>query len=215
MTAAPLRPQQPVIDASRLPGDAFDSRAPVWWGNLWLMVIETTTITLLAASYFYVRQNYETWPPPRVDRSPPLFHPVPDLPYGTANALLLLGLCIPMRWVDRAARAHREHPTRVGLVVLTLFGIGALVLRILEFPATHFLWNDNAYASIVWSLLGLHLTYLAVGVIEVALVGLWIFLHGLDEKDVRDVTLTAAYWYWMAGIWVPLYLIIYWAPRVI
>ena len=49
---------RPTIDASRLPADAPDSRAPAWWGNVLFMAIETTTVALLLASYFYLWRNF-------------------------------------------------------------------------------------------------------------------------------------------------------------
>ena len=43
----------------------MDARAPMWWGNLLLIFIETMTMGLLVASYFYIRRNFWEWPPPR------------------------------------------------------------------------------------------------------------------------------------------------------
>ena len=37
----------------------------MWWGTLGFMVIEGWTLALLAAMYFYIRQNFLTWPPLR------------------------------------------------------------------------------------------------------------------------------------------------------
>ena len=46
------------------------------------------------------------------------------------------------------------------MLVMVAFGIAPLVLRFYEFPAMHVRWDSNAYGSIVWTLLGLHLTHL-------------------------------------------------------
>jgi hypothetical protein len=72
------------IDVSHLPATARDSRSPAWWGNTLFMLIETTTVALLLASYFYLWRNYpqSQWPPSRVDSEPPLLNPVPDLLMG-------------------------------------------------------------------------------------------------------------------------------------
>ena len=67
------------------------------------MCIETTTVALLLASYFYLWRNYpqEHWPPPRVEHEPPILKPVPDLLVGTLNVLLLLATVPLMAWIDR------------------------------------------------------------------------------------------------------------------
>ena len=206
---------QVTYDVSHLPASGYDSSAPVWWGNLLLILIETTTIAMLAGSYFYVRQNYTMWPPPQVHRDPPIQEPLPDLQLSTINVLLLVASCAPTVWVDKVARRKNTVQTVAGLALLTIVGVAAITLRIYEFPGLKFWWDENAYASVVWSILGMHLIYLIFGFAEVGIMLLWILLHGLDEKHAVDVTLTAGYWYWMAGIWVPLYAIVYWAPHVL
>ena len=51
------------IDVSGLPNFGWDERSPVWWGNALLMFIESTTVAILLATYFYLRQNVHEWPP--------------------------------------------------------------------------------------------------------------------------------------------------------
>src|SRR5688572_23199621 len=106
------------IDVSKLPTSAFDEKAPLWWGNLLLVFIETTTVALMVACYYYLRMNYGEWPPPKVDVIPPLYHPVPDLGHATANAVLLLVSCLSMYWTDMAARRKDDAKTKLGLVLM-------------------------------------------------------------------------------------------------
>jgi cytochrome c oxidase subunit I+III len=49
---------RPTLDVSQLPTETRDSRSPVWWGNTLFMLIETTTVALLLASYLYLWRNY-------------------------------------------------------------------------------------------------------------------------------------------------------------
>jgi heme/copper-type cytochrome/quinol oxidase subunit 3 len=37
----------------------------------------------------------------------------------------------------------------------------------------------------------------------------------MDDKHARDIRIGAIYWYWIAAIWIPLYVIIYFGPRMI
>jgi hypothetical protein len=49
---------------------------------------------------------------------------------------------------------------RIGLIIMSLLGIAPLIVRVFEFPAMHIAWDQNAYGSIVWVMLGLHTTHI-------------------------------------------------------
>jgi cytochrome c oxidase subunit III len=207
-----MQTTQPTLDVSHLPENAFDARAPLWWGNLLMIFIETATVLILLTSYYYVRRNYDVWPPPRPEY-PALLDTRPDLGAATLNTVLLVGSCLPMYLTDLAARAKRRWPTTAGLAILFLIsGISSWV-RFYEFPAIKFSWGDNAYASIVWTMLGLHLIYIITGAMEFLIMIAWLMTHDIDDKHALDVTLAGGYWYWVAGIWVLIYVTIYFAPR--
>jgi heme/copper-type cytochrome/quinol oxidase subunit 3 len=206
---------QATIDVSKLPNSALDHRSPIWWGNILLLCIETTMFVLCVASYFYLRMNFSTWPPPRVENGPPLYDSVPSLGVPLLNLALILLSVVPMVIVDLACLRRDARTVKIALAINILMGVAAIVVRFYEFPALHFSWNDNAYASIVWTILGLHLTHLLVSTTENGLMATWVFTKGMDDKHARDIRVTATYWYWIAAIWLPLFAVIYLAPRFI
>ena len=204
------------LDVSQLPSSAFDERSPLWWGNLLLIFVETTTLVLIVASYFYLRMNYDQWPPPKVDIHPPILHPVPDLGAATAGAALMLASCLPMYWTNMAARRKERRKVLLGLAFMFAVSVVALVLRAYEFPATKFWWNDNAYASTVWTALALHLTYQLVAAGEFLIMGAWVLVHEkLDSKHAMDVTLAGGFWYWVAGMGLVVDLVVFWGARIL
>ena len=202
-----------VVDVTHLPEGALDHRSPIWWGNLLLLLIETTMFVLLAAAYLYIRNNYAEWPPPLPDGPDPLRDTAPDLLIPTINLVLILAGVIPMYYADRAALRMDERGAKLGTLIALILSIVVVVLRGSEFSALHFKWNDNAYASAAWALLFLHLLHQLVILAEDSFMLIWTSLKGLDHSHARDVRVTAIYWYWIAGIWVPLYILIYWGPR--
>jgi heme/copper-type cytochrome/quinol oxidase subunit 3 len=202
-----------VLNVSHLPEHVLDHHAPIWWGNILMLAIETTVFALLIATYFYLRINFNQWPPPRVDQFPIIHNPLPKLLIPTTNMILLVLSLIPMIIIDRAALRRDARTIKFGLLVSILFCAGALILRFYEFPALYFKWNDNAYASAAWTLLGMHLFHLMVASGEILLMSLWMFLRGLDDKHALDIRTTAVYWYWVVGIWLPIYGIVFWGPR--
>jgi cytochrome c oxidase subunit III len=204
------------LDVSALPSSALDHRSPIWWGNLLLLVIETAMLAILAAAYFYYRIiDFNLWPPPQSNSLPPIFRPVPELRIATLNLVLLLVSVAPMIWIDRACLARQEGAVRLGLVICIALGTAAIILRFYEFPRLHFRWDANAYAGTIWTILGVHLAHLITATAELLIMAAWIFTHGMDDKHARDVRVTAVYWYWVAGIWIVLFGLVYVGPRVL
>src|SRR5215204_833643 len=202
-----------VIDISELPHHEFDTYDPVWWGNNLLLAIETSMFAVLIATYFYLRQNFTLWPPPVAQLTATL-RPLPELGYGTANTILLLLGCIPMVFSDLAARRGNREGAKVGLVICAIVGFASLVLRSFEYAAVYFRWDSNAYGSVVWFMLGMHMLHLLVLTTESVLVAIWIFTREFDMKHRVDIVTVAVYWYWVTAIWIVLYAIIYFTPRL-
>jgi len=201
---------QPVIDVSHLPAHRFDSHAPIWWGNLLMLVIESTMFGIVIACYFYVSQNFFHWPPPRTD-APVL----PNLLVPTVNLMVLLVSLLPMIWVDQSARRGDKPAVKIGLVVTIALGVASILLRWFEFPSMQYRWDSNVYGSVVWTTLGLHLGHLLTSTLETAVLTAYVFVHDLDEKHRVDLTVTAVYWYWVVGVWVPIYGVLYFGPRLL
>ena len=202
-----------VIDISGLPHHEFDTYDPVWWGNNLLLAIETSMFAILIATYFYLRQNFAHWPPPIAQLTATL-KPLPQLGYGTAVTILLLFSCVPMVLTDIAARRGNRGVSQIGLVVAVACGLAAMVLRGFEFSAVYVRWDSNAYGSVVWFMLGMHAMHLLVLTSEAVLLMIWIFTREFDMKHRVDIVTVAVYWYWVTAIWIVLYAIIYFTPRL-
>jgi cytochrome c oxidase subunit III len=202
------------LDVAALPSTVFDSKAPLWWGNTLLLFIETAMFGILIALYFSVMMNTEPFPPPRIDRYPVLYRPVPDLFLPTIGFIVLLVSLVPGVWLDLSARKRNAGAVKIAVVITLLFNIAAIVIRYYEYDALHFKWNDNAYGSITWMILGMHMLHLFVMAAEDTYLTLWTYMKGLDDKHALDLTVTAVYWYWIVGMWVVLYFLVYWVPRI-
>jgi cytochrome c oxidase subunit III len=204
-----------LLDVSSLPTTVFGARSPVWWGNTLLIFSESTCVAICVAAYFYLRQNFAAWPPPNPNTSPPLFHPTPDLLLPTVELAVMLASCGLMFLTDRAARAIDAARTKIGLWLLLVIVLALIVCRFYEFHGIHFRWDDNAYASIVWTLLGLHLTYLFVVSGEFLIMALWLHRARFDRHHAHDVVLAGTFWYWTVATWALLYAVVYIGARVL
>jgi cytochrome c oxidase subunit III len=122
---------------------------------------------------------------------------------------------VPMVVADVGCLRKNRTWVTVGLIVCILVQGVTIWLRFEEFPRLHFRWDENAYASTIWTILGLHLLHLVTGTCENLVMLSWVVFKGLDQKHARDVRVGAVYWYWVAGIWVILFGVVYVAPRVL
>jgi cytochrome c oxidase subunit 3 len=193
-------------DVSQLPEHAFGSRALTWWGTLAFMSLEGMGFVLAAGAYLYTMMIAPQWP---------LNAELPDHWAGTIVAILLI-VSVPLNWMlDRWAREEDLRKVRWGLVAMSLFGIAPLIVRIYEFPSLNVAWDDNAYGSTTWLLLGLHTAHLLTDVGDtLVLTALMWTRHGQNGRRFSDVSDNAFYWDFVVLSWLPIYALIYWVPRV-
>ena len=95
-----------------------------------------------------------------------------------------------------------------------IFGVGFNVIRVLEFTALNVSWSTNAYGSIVWMLLALHTTHILTDVLDTGVLTVLMFTGPIEEKRFVDVAENSMYWYFVVFAWLPIYGVIYWAPRL-
>lgn len=199
--------QRTVLDVSGLPSVHFGPKSLLWWGTIGFIVVEGFTIVLMVASYFYLRLNEHAWPPGRT--------PNPDLLIPTINTLVLLAVIVPMHWADTAAKKFDRRGVVRGLAVAAALSAVATVLRWFDLLALNVRWDTHAYGSAAWGVVVLHATLILLDLIE-TLVLVWLFAtHRAEVKYYPDVSDASMYQYFLSLGWVPLYLIIYWGPRLL
>jgi heme/copper-type cytochrome/quinol oxidase subunit 3 len=202
-----MSPACTTVDVARLPTVAFGPRSLLWWGTVGFALIEGFTLVLMVASYFYLRTNEYAWPPGRT--------PDPDLLIPTVNTVLLLLVIVPMRVVDRAAGRRDRRAVGRWLAVATLMTIPVAVLRWYDLVALNVRYDAHAYASAAWGVVVLHATLVFVDVFETGTLA-WLFLSGrAKQKHFPDARDAADYQYFLSLVWVPLYLVVYWGPRLL
>lgn len=195
------------IDVSTLPGTAFGHRAATWWATAGFMLVEGTTLAILAVSYLYVRMNAAEWPPRPAS--------APELPIPTLNLLVILAAIWPMHRATRAAkRLDREGVAR-WLVVATLFSLAATVLRWFEFRSLNVRWDTNAYGSALWAVMFAHTTLLVTDVFETGTIAAIFLLGRQATKHYSDAEDAGVYQYFLSLSWLVLYAVIILGPRVL
>jgi cytochrome c oxidase subunit 3 len=194
------------IDVSKLPTITFGHTSLMWWGTAGFMIIEGWTLGLCVMSYFYLRQNLATWPPPRT--------PNPSLLLPTINLIIMLGSLVPSWWTKKRAGYLDRLDVRKGLLISGILGVIILVVRWYELWAINTRWDTHAYGSAAWLIVGLHMTLILLDVGDTF--GLWVLLRDPDVPPhfYSDATDNSNYWYFTILSWVPLYFIVYVGPHI-
>jgi cytochrome c oxidase subunit 3 len=203
---APMKPLRPVASVSGLPTVTFGPRSIMWWGTLGFMTIEGWTTALLLASYLYLRQNYEAWPPLRT--------PYPSLLIPSINLAILLLSCVPAKLCADAAKRLDEAAVKRWLLIFSVVIIPTVVLRWWELWALNTRWDTNAYGSATWTIVGFHTSLLVLDVVDTLGLTLFFFIRKMPVKSFSDAADNSFYWYFTVGAWVVIYLLLYVGPRI-
>ena len=94
------------------------------------------------------------------------------------------------------------------------FGVALCVVRWFEFTALNVRWDDGAYGSTVWVLLGLHTFNLVTDVADTFVLTAVTYAKPLEGKRFVDIAENCGYWYFVVLTWLPIYAVIYFGARV-
>ncbi|HEY6048951.1 MAG TPA: cytochrome c oxidase subunit 3 [Sphingomicrobium sp.] len=194
-------------DLADLPTHKFGPSSLTWWGIIGFMVIEGAAFALAFAAYFFLMGHEQGWPPEA--------RKAPDVLAGTLFTLLILASEIPNTMIKKAAH-ERDVPT-IRLLMPLMVGIGVvlLIIRGFEFNSLNVRWTDDAYGSIIWALLLLHSTHILTDWFDTVV--LWALIRtplAYEGRRLVDVDENSLYWRYVWLLWLPIYLMIYWVPRL-
>jgi cytochrome c oxidase subunit III len=197
---------RPILDVSQTPTVVFGHRSLIWMGTIGLMAIEGTMFGVALATYFFLRTRVTEWPPGVLP---------PAIFWGTLNTVVFLASAIPNQWVKNVAEKGELGKVRIGLVVLTLIGLLNIGIRLFEFPSLNCSWDTNAYGSIAWTMLGLHTVHLVTDWVDSVVLTALMFTGPIEGRRFMDVSENSDYWYFVVMSWLPIYFVLYFAPRLL
>ena len=140
---------------------------------------------------------------------------VPALRWGTLNVVILVVSVWPNLLARKAAERFDLGGVRVWMMVCMVFALAFNIVRFLEFGALNVRWDTNAYGSITWTLLGLHTVHVLTDFLDSGVLTAVVFCGPMDEHRFVDVSENAMYWNFVVASWIPIYALIYLAPRLV
>lgn len=196
-----------VLDVSEYPALVQGPRGGLWWGMMGLILIEVVVFTALIATYYYLKFLNPHWPPAG--------EPLPKLLLPTVNTVVLVGSSFAVHYADVSISERGDkRGLVVGLGTSLLLGVAFLVMKVVEYSQVEYFWDSHAYGSIVWTMVVFHSSHVLSVVLKTAVV-LALAGHGhWTQERVQGIKVNGIYWHFVVLIWIPLYLTIYWTPRI-
>ncbi|WP_346797472.1 cytochrome c oxidase subunit 3 [Halomonas sp. Bachu 37] len=182
-----------------------DRRAPLWWGVLGLITIESAVVLAFCVSYLYLAAHAEVWPP--TGEAPPLLWP-------SVNLVLLLLSSVSMFLAGQGINRGNKKQLAIGVTISVVLASIVLVLRSLELMAYDFGWQEHAYGSIVWTISGFHYIHVTSMVLGSTVIAILAWRGYFTRERQIGVVVDTNYWYFVCIAWVPFYLLLYWGPRI-
>jgi cytochrome c oxidase subunit III len=196
-----------VLDIRKLPAHPEGVDAPEWWGIVSLVIIEAVVFTGAMASYFHLKVVNDAWPPPIIDK--------PELLLPTLNSLILLLSTIPVWLGVRHMHRGSDRTAKIGLPIAMVMLAVFLALKIYEYVGNDWGVSTHAYGSAVMLMTGLHMAHVGAVILKSAVILQYLHARRIDPRRAVPLQANAVYYYFVAGIWVPLYATIYLAPYLL
>ncbi len=189
------------LDASELPLNLNDRRAPLWWGMVGLITIEAVLFGSLIVSYFYLRFYAPAWPMGNISK--------PSLLLPSVGAVVLMISSGPMFWADASIKRGNVRNLMLGLALSFVLGVAFLTLKFVEYSGYDYNWATNAYGSITWTIVGFHSAHVITVLLKVAVVFTAAARGYFSAERNLGVRINGLYWHFVVVVWIPLFFTLY------
>jgi cytochrome c oxidase subunit 3 len=152
-------------------------------------------------AYFFIRVvNHEPWPP----------HPF-HLPVFVAgvNTLILVTSSFTMHWALHSIKRGHRAGLCAGLVLTLALGLTFLLTQIAEYSRIGFAPSDNSFATVFFSLTGLHGMHVFVGLMLLLFATIRSFRGHFSPDMHLGVELPGIYWHFVDVMWIVVYTTVY------
>ena len=170
------------------------SKPLAWWGMMTTIATESMIFVGLLASYGFLRASSRAWPPPGI--------PLPEIPKTAVFSALLIGSSIPVIWAERGIKKGDVARLRLGFAIAWLMAAAFVGNSIKDFLDLKFGWSDNAYASIFYATVGLHLAHVIVALLLGLGVQAKAWGNRYDEDHYLTVEVFSLYWHFVDVVWI-------------
>ena len=175
--------------------------------GMWLFIIsDAITFSALLIAYSYVRVASPDWPMP--------FHFYPSVIKATVMTFVLLSSSVTMVMAVRAAKLGERSSAAKWIGATMLGGLAFIVLHGLEWAGLIHEgvrlfknpWGSPLFGASFFTLTGLHMTHVAIGVVYLGVVA---GLFGRGRLSAEDVEVSGLYWHFVDLVWMFIFPLVY------
>lgn len=193
------------VPSDGLPTALSGSKAPVWWGMLVLVAIETTVFATLISSYFFLRFNSPDWPPGEIQE--------PDLMLPIVNTIVLATSTIFIYFAGRGLKQGRIRRLKWLLGIGLLLEVVFFIIKLFMSTGGQFDWSTHAYGSIFFTINWLHTGHVAVAIVMGTVAEILAFRGYFTAERQLGIQVVNIYFQFVALIWIPVFVVLFLAPR--
>lgn len=135
-----------------------------------------------------------------------------NLPFVLTETMILLTSSFTMGLaVLGMARGYKKQAL-IWLVVTLLLGATFLAMELTEF--SHLIadghgWQQSAFLSSYFVLVGTHGFHIAVGLLWLAVVGVRLMKRGFKATDIHRLSLLGIFWHFLDVVWIFIFSFVY------
>ncbi len=181
--------------------------------GMWLFIIsDSLTFSALILAYTYVRVSSADWPRP--------FELWPSITMASVMTFCLLSSSVTMVMAVLSSQRGDGGKTAKWILATMIGGIAFIVLHtnewldLIHHGVTPFgnPWGSPLFGASFFTLTGLHMTHVTIGVIYLGIVALG-FKRG--KYDAEDVEVSGLYWHFVDLVWMFIFPMVYLLSNVV
>jgi cytochrome c oxidase subunit 3 len=174
---------------------------PQLLGMLLFIISEVMVFGAFFTAYFFIRiAQGDPWPAPGT-----------HLPVDVAgvNTAILVSSSFTLHWAETAIKKGNRFGLKAGMLTTFLLGCAFLFIQINEYANIGFAPQDQAQATIFYSLTGLHGAHVFIGLILLLIVTTRAFRGHYSPEEHRGVEIPGIYWHFVDIMWIVVYTTVY------
>ena len=176
---------------------------PALLGMLLFIISEVMVFGAFFTAYFFIRIVAEPggWFP--IDGE--------ELPVAVAgvNTAILVSSSLTLHWAQTSIKNGNRFGLQAGMAATFLLGLTFLFIQINEYVHIGFAPQDNAQATVFFSLTGLHGAHVTIGLVLLGMVTIRAFRGHFSAEHHHGVEIPGIYWHFVDVMWIVVYTTVY------
>jgi cytochrome c oxidase subunit 3 len=170
-------------------------------GMLLFIISEVMVFGSFFTAYFFIR----------VAAGAPWPAPGDHLPVEVAgvNTAILVSSSFTMHWAQHSIKNGNHFGLKAGMLTTFLLGATFLFIQLNEYANIGFAPQDNAQATVFYSLTGLHGAHVFIGLLLLLFVTIRSFRGHYSPEQYRGVEVPGIYWHFVDAMWLVVYTTVY------